>query len=258
MSRLGGADGARRRRRSRRAPALADRRRVLTRRRVEVERAVLDELQARRRGQRLRGREDRAHRVGGHRLSTAESAFAGRPLVDVVLAVGDHRHHPRHPRRRRGHPTEHAVERRSQLRHEVLLDRPQQKLRARRMLGKQRARNPARAVRVSDPRASPRSRGNNDPAARSRSGRAWASKRGGRPLGPARLLGLPDGALRDASRHARVGRLTFAAGAAGALVGSGPQFRRRGSEGVSAGGRAWVSRVPGEPPRSFGEGCCGV
>ena len=41
-------------------------------------------------GQRLGGREDGEHRVGGHGLVLAQLARAGRAFVEVAVAVGDH------------------------------------------------------------------------------------------------------------------------------------------------------------------------
>ena len=69
---------------------VADGREIAFRRRVEVEAAVLDQLQHRRPGDRLGAGEQREHAVGRHRLRIAEPARAGRPLVDGAAAVGDH------------------------------------------------------------------------------------------------------------------------------------------------------------------------
>ena len=77
---------------------LADLGRVFLGRGVEVELAVLDQLQAGGAGDRLGGREDREHRIGGHRGVLAEQALAGGALVDVAAAVGRHGDHARHAR----------------------------------------------------------------------------------------------------------------------------------------------------------------
>ena len=69
---------------------LADVGRVVLGGRVEVELAFLDELQRRRAGDRLGGREDRKDRVGRHVGVAIEPAFAGGAFVDVALAVGRH------------------------------------------------------------------------------------------------------------------------------------------------------------------------
>ena len=66
-------------------------------RRVEVELALFDELQRRRAGDRLGGREDREHGVGRHGRVAVQPALAGGTFVDVALAVG----RPSPPRRAR-------------------------------------------------------------------------------------------------------------------------------------------------------------
>ncbi len=58
--------------------------------RVEIELALLDELQSRRTGDRLGGRKDRKDAVGRHRVVFAEGAFSGCALVDDALAVRGH------------------------------------------------------------------------------------------------------------------------------------------------------------------------
>ena len=77
---------------------LADVGRVVLSRRVEVELALLDELQDRRAGDRLGRREDGEDSVGRHVAVPVEPPLAGGALVDVAIAVGDHRDHAGNPR----------------------------------------------------------------------------------------------------------------------------------------------------------------
>lgn len=77
---------------------LADVRYIRTRRCVEVEVPVLDELQRHRRGDRLGRGEQCEHRVDGHRLGVVEGTYAGRAQEHRLL-VGRHaRDHTRDPR----------------------------------------------------------------------------------------------------------------------------------------------------------------
>ena len=75
---------------------LADRRRILLGRRVEIEPAVLDQLQANGAGNRFRGRKDGADAVGGHVDIAAEPALAHGAFVDIAVPVGRDRCHARH------------------------------------------------------------------------------------------------------------------------------------------------------------------
>jgi hypothetical protein len=75
---------------------LADLRGVGLRRRVEVQLAVFHQLQARRAGDRLGGREDGEDAVGGHRGAGAGLAHAECALIDVRVAVRCDRHDARH------------------------------------------------------------------------------------------------------------------------------------------------------------------
>ena len=77
---------------------LADLRCVFLGRGVEVEPALLDQLQDGCAGDRLGGREDREHGIRGHVGVLAEHPLAGRALVDVATPVGRHCDHPRDPR----------------------------------------------------------------------------------------------------------------------------------------------------------------
>ena len=88
---------------------LVDLRHVFLRRVFELDLAFLDQLHDGRAAHRLGGREQRHHRVGGHRLSLAELTFAGRAFVEVGLAVGGHRHHAGRSAETRRRVLEHGV-----------------------------------------------------------------------------------------------------------------------------------------------------
>jgi hypothetical protein len=79
--------------------------------RVEVEQAFLDQLQARRAGDGLGGREDRAHGVGLERFPAPGVADAASAFVDRAAAVGHRRRHPGHAWRGRGDAVQHGVDR---------------------------------------------------------------------------------------------------------------------------------------------------
>ena len=88
---------------------LADLGRVFLGRGVEVEPALLDQLQDGRAGDRLGGREDREHGIRGHVRVLAEDPLAGRTLVDVAAPVGRHCDHPRDARTARDGPVQDRV-----------------------------------------------------------------------------------------------------------------------------------------------------
>jgi len=83
--------------------------------RVEVKFALFDELQRRRAGDRLGGREDREHGVGRHVRVAVQPALASGTFVDVALGVGDHRHHAGHARLGRYDAVQDRVRRRLEV-----------------------------------------------------------------------------------------------------------------------------------------------
>ena len=89
---------------------LADVRGIDLGRRIELEPAVLDQLQRGGTGDRLGGREDGEHGVGRHVGIPADHALARGPFVDVPVPIGRDRDHAGHAGTSRGHLAQNAID----------------------------------------------------------------------------------------------------------------------------------------------------